>query len=373
MAPGHNKYLTKYAECFEDLNKNYFSGDSLKNCMSSCKRILDVLRKSFVEEFARKSAIRKNNDVLFIEGIDQPTSEMILVKKILLDNQVIRLLTEDLKDGDVVTELKANMSSLKSVLAASTDFLVKILSAKQLACLCLNVFKLVPEKFKLSKLAMRQMLTLSGDPIVIEYLKQVRNFNFYILKFSKFINYFFFFKQSVCLGVMMLRLVFSSAEKNREHLNETIENYVEKNPEGLIGNLMPTWKIAQSEEKKPSKIIKRLYGKLVSVMKGPEMMKLSKMIMNGKTHQNEELFSVAILVFAEVVKNEPETDLIMQLIQLILWATKRFTIRKPRKERNEPHTNIIYATESAAISSLVLKSGSYIFLFKHILMFVDIC
>ena len=71
-------------------------------------------------------------------------------------------------------------SSLKSILAASTDFLVKILSVKELACLCLNVFKLFPGKFKLSKLAMKQLLTLSNDPIVIEYLKQVRNFKIYI-------------------------------------------------------------------------------------------------------------------------------------------------------------------------------------------------
>ena len=42
---------------------------------------------------------------------------------------------------------------------------------------------------------------------------------------------------------------------------------------------------------------------------------------------------------------------------MILCATKRFTIRKPKKDRIEPHTNIIYATESAAISSLVLKSA----------------
>ena len=113
----------------------------------------------------------------------------------------------------------------------------------------------------------------------------------------------------------MLRLMFSSAEKNREHLNETIDYYVEKNPQDrLIADLMPTWKIAQSEEKKPSKIIKRLYGKLVSVMKSSEMMQLTKMIMNGKVHQNEELFSIAILVFSEVVKNEPETDgLIIQV------------------------------------------------------------
>ena len=113
----------------------------------------------------------------------------------------------------------------------------------------------------------------------------------------------------------MLRLMFSSAEKNREHLNETIDYYVEKNPQDrLIADLMPTWKIAQSEEKKPSKIIKRLYGKLVSVMKSSEMMQLAKMIMNGKVHQNEELFSIAILVFSEVVKNEPETDgLIIQV------------------------------------------------------------
>ena len=145
---------------------------SLKSCKSTCKRILDILRKSFVEEFARKSAIRKDNDILFIEGIDQPTAEMVLVKKILIDNQAVRLLIDEVQNK-AVPELKANMSSLKSVLSAPNEFLVKLMSTKQLTCLCLNVLKLIPDKFKLSKLAMRQILTMSDDQNFTEYLSQV--------------------------------------------------------------------------------------------------------------------------------------------------------------------------------------------------------
>ena len=156
----------------------------MKGCISSCKRILDVLRKSFVEEFARKSAIRKDTDILFIEGVDQPSAEMVWIKKILIDNQVIRLLTEDIRDE--VPELKANMSSLKSVLGASNDFLVKLMSAKQVTCLCLNVLKLIPGKFKVSKLAMRQLLALTDDQTVVEYLKQVGFSVYYIQESARF-------------------------------------------------------------------------------------------------------------------------------------------------------------------------------------------
>ena len=172
----------------------------------------------------------------------------------------------------------------------------------------------------------------------------------------------------------MLRLMFNPVEKNREHLNEIIGEYVESNPEGLIAKLMPTWKIAESEEKKPAKIIKRLYGKLVSVVKGSDMMQISNKIINGGVHQSVEVFSLAILVFAEVIKNEDvKEQFVMQLIKLVLCATKRFAIRKlkepkdiadnennkPKKEKNDddPHRSIMYATESGSISSFVLKSG----------------
>ena len=178
----------------------------------------------------------------------------------------------------------------------------------------------------------------------------------------------------------MLRLMFNPVEKNREHLNEIIGEYVESNPEGLIAKLMPTWKIAESEEKKPAKIIKRLYGKLVSVVKGSDMMQISNKIINGQVHQSVEVFSLAILVFAEVIKNEDVNEqFVMQLIKLVLCATKRFTIRKlkepkdiadssgkidnennkPKKEKSDddPHRSIMYATESGSISSFVLKSG----------------
>ena len=158
--------------------------------------------------------------------------------------------------------------------------------------------------------------------------------------------------------------------KSRETKNSTtIENQSEKFQ-------MPTWKIAESEEKKPAKMIKRLYAKLVSVVKGSDMMQISNKIINGDVHQSVEVFSLAILVFAEVIKNEDVNEqFVMQLIKLVLCSTKRFTIRKlkepkdiadnennkPKKEKNDddPHRSIMYATESGSISSFVLKSGKY--------------
>ena len=170
----------------------------MKGCISSCKRILDLLRKSFVEEFAKKSAIRKDTDILFIEGVDQPTAEMVWIKKILLDNQVIRSLTEDIRDE--APELKANMSSLRTVLNASKDFLMKLMSIKQVTCLSLNVLKLIPGKFKVSKLAMRQLLVLNEDQDAVKYLNQVSfhqksNYvtNFLVMIFLFYWQYFKYF------------------------------------------------------------------------------------------------------------------------------------------------------------------------------------
>ena len=88
-------------------------------------------------------------------------------------NYRLNLLIDEVQNK-AVPELKANMSSLKSVLSAPNEFLVKLMSTKQLTCLCLNVLKLIPDKFKLSKLAMRQILTMSNDQNFTEYLSQVR-------------------------------------------------------------------------------------------------------------------------------------------------------------------------------------------------------
>ena len=74
---------------------------------------------------------------------------------------------------EIVPELKANISSLKSVLGAPNDFLVKVMGFKQLGCLCLNVLKLIPDKFKLAKSSMRQILAMSGDQDFTNYLNQV--------------------------------------------------------------------------------------------------------------------------------------------------------------------------------------------------------
>ena len=173
------------------------------------------------------------------------------------------------------------------------------------------------------------------------------------------------------LEALMLRLLFSPAEKNREHLNEMIGEYVEKDADGLISKLMPTWEIAKSEEKKPSTIIKRLYGKLVSVMKGSDITQLSKTIMGGKVHQNEDLVSLVILVFAEVVKNEPNNEgSIMQLIKMMLWSSKCFSIRKKNKESDEQQKSITYAEQAKAIDSSVLKTGM---LFMNYMKYVEYC
>ena len=50
---------------------------------------------------------------------------------------------------------------------------MKLMSVKQITCLCLNVLKLIPGKFKVSKLAMRQLLVLNEDQDAVEYLNQV--------------------------------------------------------------------------------------------------------------------------------------------------------------------------------------------------------
>ena len=108
-------------------------------------------------------------------------------------------------------------------------------------------------------------------------------------------------------------------------------------------------------------------------------MELSKKIIKSKVHWCPELVSLTILVFAEVIKNEDakKDHLVMQLIKMMLFSTKRFAIRKqkdqkesseksddsndkPKKEKIDPPRSIIYAKDSGSISSFVLKSGMFL-------------
>ena len=304
---------------------------NLKQCIVFAKKVLNNLKAAFVEEYARKSAIRHEKDVLFIDGVEKPSAEMIQAKSILLDNETIRGMLDELKENG--SRSKETLSALRTVLTTSTPFLIKLVNPVQAANLCLNCLKFFPGKFKVAKKAMNHLMALSSEESVVSYLRQ----------------------QSVCHAALIIRLMVNPAEKNREVLNELIEDFVRQNPDGLIDKLMPTWKVASSEETKNSTLIKRLFEKMMAVMKGPEIMQLSKMVMNSTCLKSEDLFTLCLLLLSEAIKKESEDCLIMQLIKFMLCATKSFDIRKPKKEKAEGHKQILFAIEGHAISSVTLQ------------------
>ena len=305
--------------------------ESLKRSILCCKNILDTLRNAFVEEFARKSAIRHQKDVLFIEGIDSPTPAMVLAKKILLDNETVIGLLEEIKDQE--PNIKSNVSALRSVLEAPDDFLANQMSGAQLASLCLNTLKLLPSKFKVCKLAMKHLLALEDNKSAIEFHS----------------------KHSVSQAALMLRMMFNPAERHRQHLQKTVEEFSSKKSDGLVAKLLPTWNVASSEDKKT--LNKRLYAKLSATLTGTEICKLSEMILKSPVHRCEEMFTLSILLLSDALKLEKQEEISMQLIKMMLFATKLFPIRKPKKEKSESYKQILFSIESGAISSIALQSA----------------
>ena len=138
----------------EDLTENEKA--IARGASSACTRILDILKASFIEEYSNKSAIRPDNDVVFIEGFEDPSEEIIVANRILLDNEFVRALTEKFmkneKFGNEI--LETNYISLEKVLSAPHGFLVKQLKEERTINLLINTLKIYSHKSKLINYAL---------------------------------------------------------------------------------------------------------------------------------------------------------------------------------------------------------------------------
>ena len=130
--------------------KDQKNEDYGKRCVSICKKILDWLRKSFAEEYSRKCTLQSQSDILFIQGVEEPTAEMVAIQKTLMDNQFVQAMTAVITDIDKGT-VKSNRQAVKLVLQGSTSFLQSQMTASGLRQFCLNVLELYPKKLKMAK------------------------------------------------------------------------------------------------------------------------------------------------------------------------------------------------------------------------------
>ena len=304
----------------------------LKKCLSLCKKILENLRVSFEEEYARKCTLQQESDVLFIEGVENPTAQMVAVKKILLDNLFVQALTaanvSDLeKDG-----IKSNRQAVKRVLSEETQFLSNQLTNEGLLYFCLNVLKLYPYK-----------------------LKMVKDAIFHINAADKSS-----FPEKICVELLILQFLFTPVEKDREALNDVAQAV--QGPFNTLANLLPTLTVVLKEESKSTKVIKRLFEKLRNSIKIDDLYTLSEQLIHSEVHRSAILFTLVISLLCKAVDETSEERLILQLVKVMLVATKWLPIRASNKEKEDDedktdsqYKHLISASELKAVPSTTMK------------------
>ena len=326
-----------------------------KQCVSLCKKILDVLRRSFEEEYSRKCTLQQESDILFIEGVDNPTTQMIDIKRTLLDNTFVQAMTAVILDIDKDT-VKSNRQAVKMVLEGSTSFLHSQMTSNGLRQFCLNVLDLYPKKLKMAKEAISHIHHLDSVSETTE--TEVED-------------------MKIDANLLILQLLFTPIEKNQEMLND-IALIIKEEPKAslfsssatklpMVAKLLPTLSIVLTEESKSIKIIKRLYEKVSQSADSEDLCKFSQVLIESEHHRNETLFTLAVLLFKDKItaekKNSDETDkLVLQFVKLILAATKWIPIKATSKEcldnddaNAADHKLLTFAHELKAIPSMAMK------------------
>jgi hypothetical protein len=317
---------------------------SRKRSISACKKILDLLKKSFVEEYARRSVIRHESDILFVEGQEMPTQDQIAVKRLLIDNEfIIEMANGTIMDTFPTKEvLKANSNSVKSVLRdASADFLLSQLSAKGLTSLCVNVLNAYAHKAGVLEhgLALITSEVFLKTEDIQDYLGDL----------------------NIDLELLLLPHLFIYSEKHREGVLAAAERYSKSAPKGLIVTLMPTLRVANSDGEKPMKLFKRLYERLLTSF---DTAKVGAFIMDAKTHQQPEMLTLMLLVISHKLTKKPSADGVVMLIRFLMTSTQSALIRKPKGEDQpveEGHVHLHYARQNKAISTQAIRVSVQVF------------
>ena len=286
----------------------------MKGAISACTKILDVLRTSFVEEYSKKSAIRPENDVVYVEGYEEPSEEVINANRILMQNEFVRDFTEKLfVRSKLNTEsIDVNYKPILKVLQAPDEFLLKQLGVENTVNLLVNALKHYQQKPKVIKLGLTMMKRMSSNSTLKKYLEQT----------------------SLQFELLVLPCLFGTLDHQVESINEILEICCtdDVKDDSLMMMLKPTIKVAMDEKLKPSKLTERIIDKLSSSLTESKLACFSKTLLKSDAHDDPLVFTVLIKVLSNVVKANPKSNLYFELITLILSATKKYKIKdKPGK------------------------------------------
>lgn len=321
----------------------------LKSVCSTCTKILDILRTSFVEEYSKKSHIRPENDIVFVDGYENPSEEIVVAHRTLMENDFIRNFTEKLM-GDCNTLekdiLQSNYNPLLKVLLAPNEFLIRQLKHEGTVNLLVNALKSYSHKPKLIGIGLKKLKTLMA----------LAN-----TEFKDYVDKLFLRTELLFLPNLFLR----GGQNEFDEMYEIFQELSSDGTQELLVFLKPTVEVAKKEELKPSELTRLLIEKLCS-MDEKKLVDLSKTIQSSCLYDEAVLYSLLIHILTKTTStidsNSPtncsspsHSQLYMELISSILNATKKFKVKM--KKNKHIHKYLITSKDKNVISSRIFDES----------------
>lgn len=123
-----------------------------KTALKSAKKIVNILRDTHPDAYIRRSALKPEQDILFMEGEEggMPTEAEIAVKNLLMNDSFLKLLFTEVVDfndrkflvGKNWDDLKAinQLNMVKLFTAVSPGFLLRQTEPEKMSKLVVNAF-----------------------------------------------------------------------------------------------------------------------------------------------------------------------------------------------------------------------------------------
>ena len=290
-----SKALVQFKADKKAAKKNDASGDELKElrkkAISECKRILDILKNKFVEEYAAKSVIKSEVDLLFVDGVEMPSAEQIAIKRLLVDNEFIAKLASTspeilTSERDLETKLKDNANAVKVVLGGNPDFLLSQMPPENLVFFMANVLTLYARKHKVITPALEAWTTLSTNTDVIKSADNV----------------------SINFDLVLLSVLLNGGDSLEESARDLIVKLGNEKSSLILKDLVPVL----MKKKKDEKLIPKL---LDNVLKTEETaVKFEDILRNSKVHGGDAALNTCYLLAAAKSKFKPKLEMILPIM-----------------------------------------------------------
>ena len=325
--------------------------------MTVTKAILDVLRPRYPEEFLRFSALDNEDvDLLIVEGTKDANKGEIAVKRILIDNELVReLKTEPMsfvkanRSPDLKLKVKKNAGSFKTLFnsAEKREFLVKQFEGheEELVNLTLNSLVLFEKKHK--ALAAILAFACSSEFLTSEGVKTA-------LK-----------ARNVDLNLTLLPLLFTREDVEKKRLEVMSESWLfRENGEDdfWLKPVLAGRKSGVNTSKDSSTLNDEIVDKISKVVDIQQLVDITSKVSSSEAHVTPVLATFAMSMLRSIVtkgRKKPaevmakSTECLMQLMKLV---RDKMEEQKKKEDNDEQEDSEKKTKEKDDLALVVLKA-----------------